>query len=478
MIRVLAVALVLLAGLPAVASAETPPGATPFQLELVPVGGASPRSAMAWEKDGVIYVSINDISLLLGAVKYWRPELGRMTLAVGGHEMSVTDGSDIAVLDTSELLHLPGEAFRWEGRMLVPLAALMNDEGRARAWLGPLQLGFSRTRRVLSATSREGAIQGASITADPAGHKLVVRADVPIRVERIRTQRASFVLLLKELTYDPLLHPLPPEHDWFQGLRVRNLPEGVEVSFSASSAVIGYRLEQPERNQLVLFLGFDERDLRTGDLKRFSVARGLVPNAIRLVALDPGHGGSDRGASLGETSESYLAMDLARRVATHLKRTLEMDAIILREGAENPGTTERAERATHAGADLMISLHIHRRPGGPAAFVAMPEESGEPMPREAASLGFRESGRGQGPYLNSSRLLARSVVDAVAGRMMSDAQGVFNERLNQLQGVSMPAMVLEVPVPGVRAPNAAALDAVAQGVVEGIRFFLLAGGEQ
>ena len=72
--------------------AATPAGSVPFDLHLVPAGSASPRVATAWERDGILYLSASDFSLLLDAAKFWRAELGRLTLAVGSHEIPLDPG--------------------------------------------------------------------------------------------------------------------------------------------------------------------------------------------------------------------------------------------------------------------------------------------------------------------------------------------------------------------------------------------------
>ncbi len=457
---------------------ELPPGASALSLRLVPVGSASPRLAAGYERDGVIYVAARDLSVLLDATKYWQSELGRLTLVLPGREVTLTVGSDIAVIEPGAMRHLAGSVFRWGGRLYIPLDLFLDETGRAQEWLDEFPLRFDRAARVLSAAGREGSIDRAVLARDAAGWRLLLNADTPIRFDRVRTLRSSFVLLLRDVTYDPLLHPLPPEHEWFQGLRLRNLPEGVELSFSASAAVVGYTLKQVDPTDLEIFLGLDERDLRTGTLSRFGTAEGLVPEEVRVIALDAGHGGDDTGATLGETSEAWLSAELCRSVATLLRLELDVEAVVIRDDHENPSADERAERANHAGADLYLALHVHPRGGGVAAFVGMPGEGGEGLPRDAASLGFRASGRGQGPYLNSSRLLARSLVDAIAARRSEDPQGVFGERLPELMGTAMPATLIEIPggTDGT-APGAREVQELARAIVEGIQIFMLSGEE-
>ncbi len=462
--------------LPAAAAAEPPPGAVPLELQLIPVRGSA-RTATAWDRDGVLYLSTDDLSVLLGSAQYWRAELGRVTLTLPKHEIALTDGSDIAVVDTQTLIHLPGPAFRWEGRFLVPLDVLVGPEGRARSWV-ELPVSFSRDRRRLSAARHEGAVTAASIDRDPLGWKLVLSADVPVRWDLVRAERGSFVIRVPGISYDPMLYPLPGEHDWFQGLRLRNLPDGLELSFSPPSGAVGYRVDTPDSRTLEVLLGVDERDVRTGALRRFTTEREQVPGTLRLVALDPGHGGSDPGTEVGGKPEAKLTYDLCLRIASRLRVDLGVESVITREAGDDPPPALRAAAAARQDADLLLSVHVHPRSGGPAGFVASVERAGEPIPGTLASMGFRPYGTGQAPYLASSRLLARTVVDAVAARLDEEPVGVYAEDLAVLQMATLPAAALELGAgDGKRKWDDDALDDVAAGVVEGFRLFLLAGRE-
>jgi N-acetylmuramoyl-L-alanine amidase len=459
-----------------VATAEPPPGSIPQRLQLIPVRGA-PRMATAWERDGVLYLSGTDLAVLLDAVQYWRPELGRLTLGLPRHQISVTDGSDVAVVDGDHLIHLPGNAFLWEDRMMLPLDLLVAEDGRPRPWV-ELPLFFSRERGRLSASKREGVVTGAEIDRVPEGFRLNLTADVPIRYDLTRAERSSVVLRIGGLEYDPLLYPLPTEHEWFQGLRIRNLPDGLEVSFSPGSDAVGYRISTPNDSTLRVLLGSDERDLREGTLRPFATTRNLVPATIRVAALDPGHGGSDPGATIGDKTEAELAYDLCIRVAARLREDLGVEPILTRDENGDPGAAARAGIADRRNADVFLSIHVHDRPGGPAAFVAELDRQAGTVPPELATLGFRSYSAGQVPYIASSRLLARTVVDAVAGRLDESVEGVRAEDLAQLQGATMPAVLLELGMGDGATPwNDDRLDQAAAGIVEGLRLYLLSGEE-
>lgn len=97
----------------------------------------------------------------------------------------------------------------------------------------------------------------------------------------------------------------------------------------------------------------------------------LKPLSGLVIAVDPGHGGDDRGVCYfpNDLIEKEVNLDLARRVASRLAAegarvvfTREEDAFI--------SLDERAAMANDAGADLFLSIHTNRIPGHPECFGA------------------------------------------------------------------------------------------------------------
>jgi len=83
--------------------------------------------------------------------------------------------------------------------------------------------------------------------------------------------------------------------------------------------------------------------------------------AGKVVVLDPGHGGRDRGNCSGDLVEAVLAHDLAARVEGRLTAT-GVTAYLTRgrlgEDEVPPDEATRAASANSLGADLLISLHM------------------------------------------------------------------------------------------------------------------------
>ena len=116
----------------------------------------------------------------------------------------------------------------------------------------------------------------------------------------------------------------------------------------------------------------------TGKWQRFLLAAFLlmgimiwaVPAAAAdsdktyVVVLDPGHGGSDQGASAKYNGKTYYEADINWRIAVYVKRYLEendknIKVYLTRNGNEYISLESRVNQAEARNADLLVSLHIN-----------------------------------------------------------------------------------------------------------------------
>jgi N-acetylmuramoyl-L-alanine amidase len=119
---------------------------------------------------------------------------------------------------------------------------------------------------------------------------------------------------------------------------------------------------------------------------KFGPRSNYVPTNPRLIVLDPGHGGSDRGSIHGGVAEADLALDMAKRLREILiargwqvKMTRETDVDVYA-----PGDTAREELqarvdvANKAGARLFVSIHanafINSGPYGTTFYISKPDD--------------------------------------------------------------------------------------------------------
>ncbi len=101
------------------------------------------------------------------------------------------------------------------------------------------------------------------------------------------------------------------------------------------------------------------------DVARHAPGVGENGRAARIIALDPGHGGSDPGA-IGPTGvrEKDVTLAIAQLAAKALAKD-GVSAVLTRDTDRYVSLEERTARANAAGADLFISIHCNaaERPG-------------------------------------------------------------------------------------------------------------------
>jgi len=79
----------------------------------------------------------------------------------------------------------------------------------------------------------------------------------------------------------------------------------------------------------------------------------------KVVVIDPGHGGAERGATGHGLEEAAVVEDLAARLEGRLT-AVGVRTLLTRGTDRSPTDAERAQFANDAGADLLLSLHVDR----------------------------------------------------------------------------------------------------------------------
>jgi N-acetylmuramoyl-L-alanine amidase len=185
---------------------------------------------------------------------------------------------------------------------------------------------------------------------------------------------------------------------------------------------------------------------------------------LARVALDPGHGGSDPGAT-GPTGlqEKDVTLDIAHRAASVLARELQVSTLVTRDRDEYVALEERTARANAYGADLFVSIHCNASESGAAhgvqtyvldttsdeiaARVAAREnnaslaQAGPDVARLLSNLRLADNGSRS---VHLAELLQRAAVASLSEKFagVSD-QGVKTAGFYVLVGAQMPAVLFE-----------------------------------
>jgi N-acetylmuramoyl-L-alanine amidase len=169
--------------------------------------------------------------------------------------------------------------------------------------------------------------------------------------------------------------------------------------------------------------------------------KGIPVSASQLprlkVAVDPGHGGDDRGAK-GQKGlkEKEVALDLAIVLKDKLQEA-GFDVVLTRQEDVLIPVWDRAQIANEAGADLFISLHLNAAKaraakGSEVYFLSL--DAGDADAAEVAAL--ENEGAGQPPGQDS---VVASILDDMAQKaFLQDSEKLavaVQNQLNHLVGI-------------------------------------------
>jgi N-acetylmuramoyl-L-alanine amidase len=84
--------------------------------------------------------------------------------------------------------------------------------------------------------------------------------------------------------------------------------------------------------------------------------------AAMMIAVDPGHGGVDHGATSGKIFESHIAMGVSRQLVELLNRDPEFKAFLTRQEDKSMELPTRVAISRKAKSDLFVSVHANSSP--------------------------------------------------------------------------------------------------------------------
>jgi N-acetylmuramoyl-L-alanine amidase len=180
-----------------------------------------------------------------------------------------------------------------------------------------------------------------------------------------------------------------------------------------------------------------------------------------VVALDPGHGGSNRGAPTAkpEVYEKHLTLEIARLVQRRLQSEPGIKVVLCRSGDALLPIRARTRCANQAGARLFISIHANAASaeegtGSQRGFEIFVLPTAD-VDREVAEAALLAADDVEAAWAGHRARMAAADSLAAARRIrwrLADALGSDRDRgikqrgatLDVLQGLDMPAVLVEI----------------------------------
>ncbi|MEP6698236.1 MAG: N-acetylmuramoyl-L-alanine amidase [Verrucomicrobiota bacterium] len=198
---------------------------------------------------------------------------------------------------------------------------------------------------------------------------------------------------------------------------------------------------------------------------------------VETVVLDPGHGGTDQGASSSWGSEKTFALDVALAARTQLLRAgykVEMT----RSDDTGRSREERVDFANRFPNAVFVSIHFNSAAGGigvesySLAPAGVPSNASSEHHVSAAEMGGEEGNAQDGQNI----ALTAAVHAAVLSRLVAFDRGIRHARFHVLRDVKIPAVLIECgfithPVEGPRIATLSYRQQLGVSIAQGIRTY-------
>lgn len=194
---------------------------------------------------------------------------------------------------------------------------------------------------------------------------------------------------------------------------------------------------------------------------------------ISIVAVDPGHGGKDKGYHDSSGQEKKYALLLARELRAQLERA-GFRVVLTRDSDVNLALSERPKLAMRRGADLFVSLHFNSTSvargavKGAEVFCLTP-----PGGRSTSARTGTADAHPGSKFNDESVLLAYYIQRALVKGLGMEDRGVRRAQFEVLRGAAMPAVLVEAgfmshPVEGAKIRDAAFRRELARAIAAGL----------
>ena len=163
-------------------------------------------------------------------------------------------------------------------------------------------------------------------------------------------------------------------------------------------------------------------------------------NAVRIVAIDPGHGGSQPGAKHSGKTEKDITLLIAKEVRT-LLQDKGVKVVMTRTTDRTMDLKTRPQIAEQNHADIFVSIHLNAasaEANGAEVFTTTPAGAQSTTPDSGSTAATRGNKNDA-----ANALLAYHIQRQLVQKVQFSDRGVKRKRLGVLYDTAMPAVLVE-----------------------------------
>jgi len=298
--------------------------------------------------DGVDHIDVNEVARLFRGTKYWRAELEKMVLKIEGHRVKLTVGSPYVFVDDRGVNLY--SAVRWhDGRIFVPVR-LATD---VLDILVAENVSYDRTTRALRADTGDPNILSLDLQPRQNGTVAELRLSTALTGELEFPRGDQVVVRVRGGVVSSSIAASVPGRGLIDSLKVRQEAGEAVLTFHlgprGGNAELLPRTSPPRL--LVVF-----RNAGGDDIPLPNYEGGARVRDVRVVVIDPGHGGSDSGVTTATALEKDVTLAISRRLGERL-RAAGLTVHFTREGdlvRPGPDRVRPRQRLVRRGDDGVL----------------------------------------------------------------------------------------------------------------------------
>jgi N-acetylmuramoyl-L-alanine amidase len=378
--------------------------------------------------------------------------LETLTMRSGSNRLVVTKNSAL-ISYNDQIVLLPSPILREDNRWLVPVEFLTMGLTRLTGTEFRYRPG---TSRVFAGNIEAPELEMNAQTLGPIT-RITIRCAVPINVESKREDPTKAVLTIDHTPLDPTRERFDHRDRLLHSVAFDDSDGASKIILDMAREVGDLRVTSANNNR-VFFIDLSRTPEAvtaapppTAEPPATAAKPDVVPaeRRVRVVVIDPGHGGMDTGAKTTTLAEKDLTLTLARKLRSALQSRLGTTVLLTRDSDASMDNEARSAVANNNQANLFISLHVGYSPNkaeaGSTVFL-MKEDFGD-------TSGASTSARDQLflPWYLGYRT-HRAASSAAAGILEEELNKgipawkftVHSAPLAVLSSATMPSLILEI----------------------------------
>jgi N-acetylmuramoyl-L-alanine amidase len=318
------------------------------------------------------YLPLKEIAGNMGVPYTDAIALETLTLRSGNNRLVVTKNSGL-ISYNEQIILLPSDILRENNRWLVPVEFLSLGLTRLTGTEFRYRPG---TSRVFAGNVDAPELEMSALTQGPIT-RITLRCSAPITLEAKREDATRVIVTLSRTPLDPTRERFDHRDRLLRSVTFDDSDGDSKLVLDITREVADLRIT-PADNNRIYFIDL----LRTAGESASAAPPPTVPDSVtpakpdvipgehkvRVVVIDPGHGGLDTGARSANLAEKDFTIALARKLRPTLQSRLGATVLLTRDSDMAMDNEARSAVANNNQANLFISLH--------AGYSTNPGESG------------------------------------------------------------------------------------------------------